>query len=604
MIAKMAKVFIVARGADRDQMLEALRDLGVVHLKAAAPAKAAPGPQTASALERTERALQILAAVEPAGAAPEVAPAEAAAEVLHLQRHAAERQEQLNALHRQIEHLALWGDVRLEQLEVLRQADIVPRFYLVPAKKLDEVRGDFVHVLSPWPGGRLLLAVISRGQEPSLPQEAVPLPLPERDRPSIRAEAAAIDRQIKADAARLAALAHLLPALRRECNRLRQQAAYEAASESGLAAESLYALQGWVPEEIAAQLAPGLAERGLHIGLQTLPPADDEDPPTLLNYTWWTRPIKGLFDILGTVPGYREFDVSAAFMIALPIFAAILISDAGYGLIYLLLPIIFYRRMAAQSGPELPRLVITVGTLSVIWGIITCSFFGFDISGLLAAVPLAGGLFRSGPPVAVDMVKTNMDRLMLISFTLGAIHLSSAHLWKAKAAFPHLRFLGSLGWAIWLWGMYGAVRMLVLGHSFSPNEFPYYPYLLVVGGALAILFAEPSRNVLKALALGLANFPLSAVGTFGDSVSYVRLMAIGVAGSALALAFNDMGKALPWFGMVPVLMVGHALNVSLSIVSLFAHGVRLNMLEYSNNLGMQWSGYAYEPFSRKPIEET
>jgi V/A-type H+-transporting ATPase subunit I len=34
------------------------------------------------------------------------------------------------------------------------------------------------------------------------------------------------------------------------------------------------------------------------------------------------------------------------------------------------------------------------------------------------------------------------------------------------------------------------------------------------------------------------------------------------------------------------------------MIALFAHGVRLNMLEFSNNLGMQWIGYSYKPFSK------
>jgi V/A-type H+-transporting ATPase subunit I len=151
--------------------------------------------------------------------------------------------------------------------------------------------------------------------------------------------------------------------------------------------------------------------------------------------------------------------------------------------------------------------------------------------------------------------------------------------------------------------MYGLVRMFLLKDPFDMDVFPHYPYLLIVGGAMAVLFAHPDRNPLKMLGLGLANFPLSAIGTFGDTVSYVRLMAIGLAGSALAGAFNDMGGQLPWYAMIPVLMAGHALNAALSIISLFAHGVRLNMLEFSNNLGMQWSGYAYEPFSRRLAQE-
>jgi V/A-type H+-transporting ATPase subunit I len=308
--------------------------------------------------------------------------------------------------------------------------------------------------------------------------------------------------------------------------------------------------------------------------------------------------MKGLFDILGTVPGYREFDVSTVFMIFLPVFSAILISDTGYGLLYLLLPAVFYRRMAAGGAKALAQLVMAIGACSVIWGVLTCSLFGFGFAWVFG---------RAEPFIPVTMKKESMDLLMWISITLGAVQLSLAHLWKAKAAFPRLNFLSEAGWAAFLWGMYGVVKMLLLKDPPKPADLPaqtYYCEMLVIGGLLAIVFAVPHRNPLKMLGLGLANFPLSAIGTFGDTVSYIRLMAIGLAGSALAMVFNQMAGRLPWYVAVLILLAAHGLNVSLSIISLFAHGVRLNMLEFSNNLGMQWSGYAYEPFAKRHREET
>jgi len=369
------------------------------------------------------------------------------------------------------------------------------------------------------------------------------------------------------------------------------------ASRSGLEDRHLASVQGWVPAERVEKLAGGVTAAGVTAAVQSLDPAPGEEPPTLIRYNWFTRPMKGLFDILGTVPGYGEFDVSTMFMIFLPVFSAILISDTGYGLLYLVLPAVFYRRMAAAGVEALARLIMAIGACSVVWGILTCSIFGFDYSCVFG---------RTEPFIAVSMKKESMDLLMLISITLGAVQLSLAHLWKAKAAFPRLNFLSEAGWAAWLWGMYGLVKMLLLKDPATFEDFTdktIHPYLLAIGGGLAIVFAAPHRNPLKMLGLGLANFPLSAIGTFGDTVSYVRLMAIGLAGSALALAFNDMGGSLPWFGMIPVIVAGHALNVALSIISLFAHGVRLNMLEFSNNLGMQWSGYAYEPFAKRHREE-
>jgi V/A-type H+-transporting ATPase subunit I len=196
-----------------------------------------------------------------------------------------------------------------------------------------------------------------------------------------------------------------------------------------------------------------------------------------------------------------------------------------------------------------------------------------------------------------------MDFLMLLSITIGAVHLALAHLWKAKAAFPNLGFLAEVGWAVWFVGMYGLVKMFLVKGQFSFDDSPYYPWWLIVGGALAILFAAPDRNPLKMIGLGLANFPLTAIGTFGDTLSYIRLMAIGLAGSQLAFTFNDITQGLPWPATVPLLILAHGLNVALTIIALLAHGVRLNMLEFSNNLGMQWSGYPYEPFAKRRNQE-
>ncbi len=599
MIVTMSKIYIVAHKADRDRLLEALRDLAVVHLKPVDADRAVADAETTAALDRLGRAIQILEGTPLAGEAPDVSPSEAAEEVLRIQRDAAERTGRLNLLHRLTRQLALWGDVRLEQFETLRQAGIDVKFFAVPTRQVARIQAECVQPIAPMPGKRVLVAVIQRGGQPRVPESAEPVPLPARDRPSIRDEARRIDAAIKADAQRLSALARLLGALRKRRAALRQQAGWTVATRSALADRHLYALQGWVPEEKVADLAAALETEGVEAAVQGAPVAAAEEPPTLIKYPRWARPMKGLFEVLGTVPGYREFDVAAAFMIALPIFSAIMISDAGYGLLYLVLPALLYKKMKAAGVELLGQLVLVIGVLSLVWGILTASFFGFDISGWM-------GLDR--PLITVNTLKQNMDFLMRVSFILAAIHLSAAHLWRARNNFPKPRFLGEIGWALFLWGMYGVVKMLLLEDPLTGTA---YPYLLIAGGAMAVLFggwqSRGTWNIIKTLGanlgLGIANFPLSAIGTLGDTISYVRLMALGVASTALAVAFNDMAAGLPFPAGIPVLVIGHAMNVALSVVALLAHGVRLNVLEFSNNLGMQWSGYPYNPFSTIRSEE-
>jgi len=45
------------------------------------------------------------------------------------------------------------------------------------------------------------------------------------------------------------------------------------------------------------------------------------------------------------------------------------------------------------------------------------------------------------------------------------------------------------------------------------------------------------------------------------------------------------------------LVFGHGLNMILNLLSVIVHGVRLNTLEFSQHLGMAWSGTKYRPFA-------
>jgi len=604
MIVEMAKTFIVARRSDRDALLAALQRLGVLHVEPVEPDRAAPDAETTNTLDRLRRAVQVLEGAEPADAAPDLSPAEAAEEVLRIQRAAAERTNRLAALHRQMERLAPWGDVRLAQFQALEEAGLAPRFFALPADAVGDVQAECVDVLGPWEGKRLLLAVVHRDGEPEMPEGAEAAPLPSRDRPSLRAEARRIDAALKEDAARLRRIANLTDAMRKEQARLGAEAEWTTAARSALEDEALFALQGWVPAEETDTLAGRLADEGVSAAVEAVEADEDEQPPTLIRYPRWARPIKGLFEFLGTVPGYREFDVAGAFMVALPLFSAIIISDLGYGLLYLVPMLLFYRPVSRALGSRLAQLIAVVGVCSIIWGLLIASFFGVDLSGQMASLPLIGPYYADGPPIRVSMERQSaLEFLMWMSVTLGAVQLSLAHLWRAVALFPNQRCLSEVGWAAFLWGMWGAIKWLLI-HTAAPSLENVYGWLLLVGGGLVLLFTAPSRNPGKRLGIGVLKSLLPAISTFGDTISYIRLMVLGLASTALALAFNNLAGQVPMAAAIPILMIGHGLNVALSVVSLLAHGVRLNVLEFSNNLGMTWSGYPYEPFSATYREET
>jgi len=590
MIVKMHKVYIVCHVHDRDILLDALGDLGVVHITPVVPEEAVADEKTLAATENVKTAIQILTGITPQGEAPNISAREAAAATLRMQRESVELSSRLTNLHQQIEQLRIWGDVRREQFEQLLKAGVVIKFYSVPVDQLEKIEAECIQTLTELPGKRQLVAVINRGGGASLPDQAEPIDLPKRDGPSIRGEAAEIEQKLNDNKRRLAELAYLLDALNAELAMLQAHSEITKAQKGALNKESLFALQGWVPEVKAASLGESLEKIGVRAAVQSLPPSGDEQPPTLIQYPRWAKPIEGLFHILGTVAGYDEFDVSAAFMIALPIFAAMLIGDGGYGAIMLFGPLLFYKKLAPKLGAAFTKLIIVIGAVALVWGVVSGSFFGFSTEKLYA------------PIIPVNMSDQSQSLLMNICFTVGAIHLSFAQFWQAVRIFPNLRFVSKIGWATFIWGMLGVVKMFLLNANIGWQT--PWPYLLIVGAALAILFSRPSRNIFKMVAFGIADFPLSMLSAFSDIISYVRLMAVGLASSVLAGSFNEL--ALGSHNVliaVPTLVFGHGLNISLALIALFAHGVRLNMLEFSNNLGMQWTGYSYKPFNYRMIQE-
>jgi len=580
MIVPMSKVYIVTQSYNHARLLEVLAQLGVVHVEPVDPEKAVATEQTINTLSTLYHAVQILHAIEPSGETPEMSPLEAAKETISIHKAIVDEKERLNLLHRNADRLTVWGNLELKQLEQLRSIGIKIRFFTIAKKDLAGLEAECIEIVAEQSGQNVLIAVIDRTGRLKAPEGAKKIPWPTMDLPTVKKEAAQVDASLKKHNERLTELANLVEAMQQQLKHYQTQADFSVVQHSGLSSDALFALQGWVPSKKSDSLSDNLSEQNITAAVEILPVSQDEEPPTLIEYPRWTEPIKGLFDMLGTVAGYREFDVSIPFMLALPIFAAMLIGDGGYGAVLFFGLLLGYKKASKVLGANFTKLLIIVGAVSLAWGFLCGSFFGKVLYT---------------PPILVDMSDKSRFMLMQISFTMGAIHLSIAQLWQAFKFFPDLRFLGKVGWAIFVWGMLGVVRMFVLSASITWST--PWPYLLIAGTVLAILFNSPSKNIIKMILLGIANYPLSMLGAFSDVISYVRLMAVGLASGVLASSFNELAlNSGSWFIAVPTLFFGHSLNLGLAMIALFAHGVRLNMLEFSNNLGMQWIGYSYRPF--------
>jgi V/A-type H+-transporting ATPase subunit I len=456
-----------------------------------------------------------------------------------------------------------------------------------------------------------------------MPEGSELLPLPSQDRASILAEAKDIDRDLKEGCERLSQIAALTGELQAERDRLVSEASFITARCSGLSRDALFAVQGWLPSEKAEGLDSLLSGDGFHAAVLSKPVTEEDVPPTLIRYPAWARPIKGLFDMLGTLPGYREMDLSPFFMLALPLFAAMLIGDAGYGLLISLIGILFYKRFVRIAGRSKAQILVIFGLTTLLWGILTANYFGVTP----ATMAKGGGFVKSaerGGEVDYEALwmgkgfyshaaktmrragflwkedpKAARFLLIKVSLIIGCFHLILARLRKMVELIPSQRAMAEVGWIIVLADMLVLIwHLLFIGVDRLPS---FLWWILLAGVLLSSWFTLPRRGVVKRMLLGFAASLLPLLNTFSDTMSYLRLFAVGLASYFIASAFNTLSvqvaEAATWFAAVPILIFGHGLNIGLATIAIFAHGVRLNMLEFSNNVGVQWGGYAYRPFT-------
>ena len=392
-------------------------------------------------------------------------------------------------------------------------------------------------------------------------------------------------------------------------------------------------LTGYAPAENLNRLKETAKEKGW--ALLFSDPAPSDKPPTLLKNNPLARLVQPLFTFLGTIPGYREFDISPSYLVFFSLFFAMIFADAVYGLLILSLALMFAISFFRRKGkvPDLIKLLMILGFSTVIWGSITGTWFAtpqenlpFFLSALILApfnsnVPMVEfplflqHIFRLPEEVPAGEFKTRWS-IWFFCFTVAVIQLCWARGKRLMRLLPSLAAIAHVGWFLVMLGLYFLVLYLLL-------RVPFPPFGLVLIGAgifVVIVFSEQKGgnfivNIGKSFT-NLFQMFLKTVGCFADIISYIRLFAVGLAGGMISQIVNSMAIPYEGFGAfglgfilrltvtMMILVAGHGLNLALNSLSAIVHGVRLNLLEYAgNHLEMEWSGYEYSPFASRAKEQ-
>jgi V/A-type H+-transporting ATPase subunit I len=599
-IVPLHKATLFGMAHEKEAVLTQVQALGCLHLNSLAPASKEPEKLPSALPVDAYKALRYLSGVREKRRVvrnnERFDMQAVVAEVLRNQQRVRDVEDRCDALRERIEALRPWGNfyhTAPERLGGMRLwFYVLPRDALVALDDL-ELPWQVVHQDNRF----AYLVVISREELPagllpvprthtgSLPLEEV---IRQWEESEIELEELLAERQALTRWINLIA-AHLSAAEDR-CARL--HAASQTRDEA-----SIFVLQGWVPAPELPRLR-GLAEER-RLALLVEEPGKEDRPPTLLSNPPGLAVGEDLVDFYQT-PGYRSWDPSLVVFLSFTLFFAMILSDAGYATLLGLGVIASWRAMGGSAtGRRLRILAATLCGGALVWGLLVGSYFG--------ASPPEGSLL--GLLKRFDI--NDFDTMMRLSVTIGVLHIALANGIMAWQYWGQNRSKVSLGWIavalggllIWLGMGEEGVRLLYrLGVS------------TLVAGLLAVfLFGSerPVRNAIDLLwrILGGLSALTNVTKIFGDVLSYLRLFALGLASASLALTFNDLARqvaeAYPGMGLLfslLILLVGHLLNILLSLMSGVVHGLRLNFIEFYN-WGLSEEGYPFRAFAKRGVEE-
>ena len=364
--------------------------------------------------------------------------------------------------------------------------------------------------------------------------------------------------------------------------------------------DNVFALEGWVPEKDSDNITTTLEHDSQNNILIQKIKTDDEPPTKLSNPRHFK--IFEFFIRFYSLPQEYEFDPTLIFALVFPVFFGLMVGDAGYGLVILLISLFIIHRvdhpplkshiprkiskfilmiMGENSLKTLAKALIPASIIAIIFGVIFNEFFGFTIY----PVP-----FRITPrPIPVIY----LGKLLLISgytglafvifgFVIGIVN--NLYINHKKAA------VAKIGW------IFMAIAFAVLGlnliHrvSLSPlNTSSLMGYVLLVLGFILVVVFEGSQSLMEIPSI------------ISHILSYTRIVGILLASVVLALVINTVFVGTlsdPFYFIIMgivILVFGQIFNIVIAVFEPGIQGARLLYVEFFSKFYFG-NGKPFRPF--------
>lgn len=402
----------------------------------------------------------------------------------------------------------------------------------------------------------------------------------------------------------LAQLSADLPLLSRARQFVAWMNEIEAARRTAKKTHSTVTLFGWIAKSLFDPLERKLAAISPATAVLKVAPEEGEQAPILIKNPAWLKPFESVTLLYG-LPQSGELDPTPLLAPFFILFFALCLTDSGYGLVLAVAMALFIwkKKIALKDGP--------LWWLLMIGGIMT-----FFIS-----IPFGGWFGMSPEQAPAFMTETRADGALWfkgqvwnlgatpgitffqnLSIVLGLIHLAFG------------MFLGGVSKGLrgsWVEGFWMDWTQLVLlasaiAYFFVPAEFKQMTLIAIFASVALVIWGKGYGSVwyMRPLYgfLGLLNL---AMNMMSNTLSYLRLLALGLVTGALALAVNLVAQQIggflpPAIGIVVTIIIyiaGHTVNIALNVLGAFIHSGRLQFVEFFSQF-FEGGGRSFSPFKR------
>ena len=605
MIVKMSKYAFMVYHREYDAFLTTLRELGVVHVKetnsvldnAELQALLAERKQVSTAIRycKNLNSQTKEVTVAPARGLTKAEGLKLVGKLEEMQEKQAQLQAAKVSLEKDIAYMDIWGEFSYANIRRLKKAGFDVTFFSCPTSKYEPKWGEEYNafLVNNFQSVTYFVTVTKTGTPIDIDAERPKMP----DRGLAKLHLAmeqlldnikVLNNQLKEYAAeQYNTLVELEKNIQNELNL--SNTLVQTDREAG---DKLMLLVGFVPTEEAPAMEVALEKEGYYF--QELDIQDGDRVPIKLKNNKFNRlyePITKMFSL----PNYTEFDPTPLFAPFFMLFFGLCFGDGGYGLLVLLACSFFKRKVNPDFKPYL-TLFQYLGLAAIIVGTCTGSFFGIA----LADVP------------ALSKVKdyfVSSDNLMTFSIVIGLVQIifgKTVAAFKMKAQKGVKYSIAPFAWVFVITALALAFGLPMLNLQLPETVKTVFIGIAVIGLVVAYLYNSPGKNIFLNFGTGLWNTYNMASGLLGDTLSYIRLFAIGLTGAILGGVFNQlavdmtegMNIVLRAVCMLLILLVGHAINIGLCTISSLVHPLRLIFVEYYKNAEFEGGGKEYRPFKK------